>query len=82
MPEPESDFRRRGKFLGGVVGRTGAIIAALHEVCPLVWCLTNTVMKMRGHFGCRQGAMTCRGDRRSPPWWRAPREEDAGSSPE
>ena len=22
---------------------------------------------MRGHFGCRQGAMTCRGDRRSPP---------------
>ena len=33
----------------------------------LVWCLTNTVMKMRGHFGCRQGAMTCRGDRRSPP---------------
>ena len=32
----------------------------------LVWCLTNTVMKMQGHFGCRQGAMTCRGDRRSP----------------
>ena len=28
---------------------------------PLVWCLTNTVMKLRGHFGCRQGAMTCRG---------------------
>ena len=27
----------------------------------LVWCLTNTVMKMRGHFGRRQGAMTCRG---------------------
>ena len=27
----------------------------------LVWCLTNTVMKLRGHFGCRQGAMTCRG---------------------
>ena len=50
--------------------------------CLLVWCLTNTVMKMRGHFGCRQGAMTCRGDRRSPPWWRAPREEDPGSSPE
>ena len=24
-------------------------------------------MKMRGHFGRRQGAMTCRGDRRSPP---------------
>ena len=33
----------------------------------LVWCLTNTLMKMRGHFGCRQGAMICRGDRRSPP---------------
>ena len=33
----------------------------------LVWRLTNTVMKMRGHFGCRQGAMICRGDRRSPP---------------
>ena len=32
----------------------------------LVWCLTNTVMKMRGHFGCRQGAMTSRGDLRSP----------------
>ena len=30
-------------------------------VVKLVWCLTNTVMKMRGHFGCRQGAMTCRG---------------------
>ena len=28
---------------------------------PLVWCLTNTVMKMRGHFGCRQGAMTSSG---------------------
>ena len=27
----------------------------------LVWCLTNTVMNLRGHFGCRQGAMTCRG---------------------
>ena len=27
----------------------------------LVWCLTNTVTKMRGHFCCRQGAMTCRG---------------------
>ena len=27
----------------------------------LVWCLTNTLMKMRGHFGRRQGAMTCRG---------------------
>ena len=27
----------------------------------LVWCLTNTVMKMRGHFGCRQGAMTSSG---------------------
>ena len=26
-----------------------------------MWCLTNTVMKMQGHFGCRQGAMTCRG---------------------
>ena len=38
-------------------GRVGA---------PLVWCLTNTLMKLRGHFGCRQGAMTCRGDRRSP----------------
>ena len=36
------------------------------ERLGLVWCLTNTVMKMRGHFGCRQGAMTCRGDRRSP----------------
>ena len=33
---------------------------------PLVWCLTNTVMKMRGHFGRRQGAMTSRGDLRSP----------------
>ena len=32
----------------------------------LVWCLTNTLMKMREHFGRRQGAMTCRGDRRSP----------------
>ena len=27
----------------------------------LVWCLTNTVMKMRGHFGRRQGAMTSSG---------------------
>ena len=35
-------------------------------VRQLVWCLTNTLMKMRGHFGRRQGAMTCRGDRRSP----------------
>ena len=33
----------------------------------LVLRLTNTVMKLRGHFGRRQGAMTCRGDRRSPP---------------
>ena len=33
---------------------------------PLVWCLTNTLMKMRGHFGPRQGAMTRRGDLRSP----------------
>ena len=32
----------------------------------LVWCLTNTLMKMRGHFGRRQGAMTSRGDLRSP----------------
>ena len=39
--------------------------ARVHQSRPrrpaLVWCLTNTVMKMRGHFGCRQGAMTCRG---------------------
>ena len=27
----------------------------------LVWCLTNTLMKLRGHFGCRQGAMTSSG---------------------
>ena len=27
----------------------------------LVWCLTNTVTKMRGHFGRRQGAMTSSG---------------------
>ena len=31
------------------------------ELIRLVWCLTNTVMKLRGHFGRRQGAMTCRG---------------------
>ena len=55
---------------------------SLIRKADLVWCLTNTLMKMRGDFGCRQGAMTCRGDRRSPPWWRAPREEDPGSSPE
>ena len=35
--------------------------ARTRERRGLVWCLTNTVMKMRGHFGCRQGAMTCRG---------------------
>ncbi len=64
--------------------KTGARVAPLPPPAAKVlrWCLTNTVMKMRGHFGCRQGAMTCRGDRRSPPWWRAPREEDPGSSPE
>ena len=27
----------------------------------IVWCLTNTLMKLRGHFGCRQGAMTSSG---------------------
>ena len=31
------------------------------ELLLLVWCLTNTLMKMRGHFGCRQGAMTSSG---------------------
>ena len=31
------------------------------ELIRLVWCLTNTVMKMRGHFGRRQGAMTSSG---------------------
>ena len=34
---------------------------SLTRISALVWCLTNTLMKMRGHFGCRQGAMTCRG---------------------
>ena len=54
--------------------------ARTRERRGLVWCLTNTVMKMRGHFGCRQGAMTCRGDRRSNPLvWRAPREEEQRS---
>ena len=37
-----------------------------HVAGGLVWCLTNTVMKMRGDFGRRQGAMTSRGDLRSP----------------
>ena len=27
----------------------------------LVWCLTNTLMNLRGHFGRRQGAMTSSG---------------------
>ena len=46
----------------------------------LVWCLINTLMKMRGHFGRRQGAMTCRGldcdERDTRPVWHSsgPRE--------
>ena len=50
-------------------------IEYLREEYRLVWCLTNTLMKLRGHFGCRQGVLrlrfatlrTCRGDLRSPP---------------
>ena len=26
----------------------------------LVWCLTNTLMNLRGHFGCRQGVLRLR----------------------
>ena len=48
-------------------GRRGRRGQGSDRPLAAVWCLTNTVMKMRGHFGCRQGAMICRGDRRSPP---------------
>ena len=53
-------------FAGSTVVHSTGAWFALAGVIVLVWRLTNTVMKMRGHFGCRQGAMTCRGDRRSP----------------
>ena len=46
------------------VGRgplAGGLFYAVTLSPVLVWCLTNTLMKLRGHFGCRQGAMTCRG---------------------
>ena len=42
-----------------VVGRAGRV--APDQARRLVWCLTNTLVNLRGHFGCRQGAMTCRG---------------------
>ena len=53
-------------FAGSTVVHSTGAWFALAGVIVLVWCLTNTVMKMRGHFGCRQGAMTSRGDLRSP----------------
>ena len=46
-----SSFAREVVALANTVG--GKIL--------LVWCLTNTLMKMRGHFGRRQGAMTSSG---------------------
>ena len=39
----------------------GVVNSVNKKVTMLVWCLTNTLMKLRGHFGCRQGAMTSSG---------------------
>ena len=48
-------------FAGSTVVHSTGAWFALAGVIVLVWRLTNTVMKMRGHFGCRQGAMTSSG---------------------
>ena len=50
---PRSPAGTRGRCTTFEIGleRTGLPL-------PLVSCVTNTLMKMRGHFGCRQGAMT------------------------
>ena len=48
-------------FAGSTVVHSTGAWFALAGVIVLVWRLTNTVMKLRGHFGCRQGAMTSSG---------------------
>ena len=56
-------------FLGGRMrlDREAALQAVKRRIAePLVLCLTNRFAKMRGTFRRRQGAMTCRGDLRSP----------------
>ena len=71
LPEPYAtlvtQFASEGRGAGALDRPAARRGFTLHrKTGSLVRCLTNTVMKMRGHFGRRQGAMTSRGDLRSP----------------
>ena len=60
QPVPRRRLSRPQRRLRGAGRRRGSTPdpGGHEETARLVWRLTNTVMKMRGHFGRRQGAMT------------------------
>ena len=82
LDENPQDDEQIKSYMGGSFCRCGCYQEIMQDPKRgpgLVWCLTNMVMKMRGDFGCRQGAMTCRGDRRSPPSGRCQARGDVRS---
>ena len=53
-------FHLSSSSAAGSTTAVGCCCTIRLDLFSLVWCLTNTVMKLRGHFGCRQGVLRLR----------------------